>query len=214
VGAKENIMNEIYEQVKEKEVQRNLTVYLTHDGTETRMAKIVGLGLTETEAKALFECFIAYFESLHLVGFNMVKKFLFDNRMGVEKVLDAALSAASYGRWYGRFEGVEGKYFTLYPYVGDRFITITRTYQKHHDPEKWVYDVVIDYTRRPTFFHTYPLQDPEFILDIPENEEEKESLFKNNHPVFDDEDDEEDEKYFGASTLAKLRETKVFDDED
>ncbi|PJF30164.1 MAG: 30S ribosomal protein S2 [Phototrophicales bacterium] len=31
---------------------------------------------------------------------------------------------------------------------------------------------------------------------------------------YDDDDDEDDEKYFGASTLAKLRDSKLFDDED
>jgi small subunit ribosomal protein S2 len=31
---------------------------------------------------------------------------------------------------------------------------------------------------------------------------------------YDDEEDEDDEKYFGASTLAKLRDSKLFDDED
>lgn len=194
------------------------TITVTVEDGKTRMAKIEAMHINETEAKDLFETFVGYFPSLQMVSFEMVKNFLYNPTVGVKTLINQALDAQAIGDykeggsrtfiWRGEFEGKEWETITLYPYVGDRFITITPTSPNDIDR---TYNVVIDYTQRPTWNHVYcPKWARYQVLEKPVVAPPSEKSSS------DEDDDESDDKYFGASTLAKLRESRLFefDNED
>lgn len=186
-------------------------VYVTEANGETRMAKIEATHVGEAEAKDLFETFVGYFPSLHMVSFEMVKKFLYNPTVEIKNLINQALDAMAMGDddelvWRGNFEGTMWKKITLYPYVGDRFITITPT--SPNDIER-TYNVVIDYTERPTENHRYCPKWARYQIWKPAPVAPTIST-----PYSNEDDDDDDEKYFGASTLAKLRASKLFEDED
>jgi len=197
--------------------RREITVFVTADNREGgRMAKIEAMNVSKEEAKDLMESFVGYFESLSMVSWAMVEAYITRYTVEIKNLIGQALDAMSYGDddedgnptfvWRGDFDGTAFESITLIPYVGDRFITISRASEVSDNG----WNVVIDYTARPTHNHRYSPKWVQYKIWQPAPEA---PVVATPSPATE-EDDEDDAKYFGASTLAKLRGSKLFDNED
>lgn len=97
--------------------------------------------------KRTLEDFTSNFKSLYGISFEMVYELFHGDQEVATAQITEAIEKWSFGRWYGEFEW-DGKTLKIIPYIGDRFITISK-----NEWDAW--RVVVDYTRRPTATHKY-----------------------------------------------------------
>jgi len=124
-----------------------------------KMSQIVLETKNKEEAKTLFVEFVKNYQSLEFVSWELVCRLIYAE-MWVRKHFENALELGSYGQWPGTYELVQNENgvnytLTLTPYVGDRKLIITCEYLSDPEGDYRMFNVVVDYTARPTATHQY-----------------------------------------------------------
>jgi len=183
-----------------------------------KMSQIVLETKNKEEAKTLFVEFVKNYPSLEFISWELVCHLIY-GKTWVRKHFENALELGSYGQWAGNYELVQNENgvnytLTLTPYVGDRKLIITCEYLSDPEGDYRMFNVVVDYTLRPTTHHQYSdLGVREYV-----EEEEEEEFVPRTRLASDEEDDaltyaittkkephdkDDDPKYWGASQRLK-----------